>query len=130
MNMTGSNQSLSWVRPKENARFFANLFDSAGANAPRIERDDPLELLPDATMNIHHLGRSEVDLIDGVLDLPANTPVRVASLKLADWFVLSTGQYTLEIGPQLFHVNPDGQLTPFDCAFVGTNITVDRPPPR
>jgi hypothetical protein len=87
-------------------------------------RNEPVELLPNARMNIHHLGEREVDLIDGFLDLPANMPVRVASLHLADWFSLTPGQYILDIGPQLFHANEDGDLTPFDAARAGTNITV------
>lgn len=128
MNTSASNQSLDWLRPKEHARFFAYLYGRDGTIVPRTMRSEPLELLPNVRMNIHHLGKKDVDLIDGVLDLPANTPVRVASLNLADWFSLTPGQYILEIGPQLFHVNQDGDLTPFDLALVGTNITVIRQP--
>ena len=100
MNLAGSNQSLNWVRPKENARFFANLFATNGTNIPGIIRSDPLEALPEAMMNIHHLGQHEVGLIDGVLELPPDTPVRVASLNLFDRFSLAPGKYWLEIGPR------------------------------
>jgi hypothetical protein len=127
-NTSGSNQSLSWVRPKQNARLFVFLYGRDGAIVPMTVRPEPLELLPSARMNIHHLGRKEVGLIDGFLDLPANTPVRVASLNLAEWFSLTPGQYFLEIGPQLFHVKAAGDLTPFDLARVGTNITVVQQP--
>jgi hypothetical protein len=34
----------------------------------------------------------------------------------------------LEIGPQLFHVNAAGDLTAFDLAWVGTNISVVQQP--
>lgn len=128
MNASGSNQSLSWVRPKEHARFVPYLYGVNGTIVPMTIRGEPLELLPNTRMNIHHLGKQDVDLIDGILDLPANTPIRVASLNLADWFSLSPGQYILEIGPQLFHVNEAGDLTPFDAARVGTNITVIEQP--
>jgi len=123
-NTSGSNQSLSWVRPKQNARLSVFLYGRDGTNVPMTVRNEPVELLPNARMNIHHLGEREVDLIDGFLDLPANMPVRVASLHLADWFSLTPGQYILDIGPQLFHANEDGDLTPFDAARAGTNITV------
>ena len=93
MNTSGSNQSLSWVRPKEHARFVPYLYDRNGTIVPMTMMDEPLELLPNARMNIHHLGKQDVDLIDGFLDLPANTLTRVASLNLADWFSLSPGQY-------------------------------------
>jgi hypothetical protein len=79
-------------------------------------------------MNIHHLGKEELDKIDGVVDLPANTPVKVASLNLADWFSLPPGQYILEIGPQLFHINYGGDLMPFDLAWVRTNVGVVQQP--
>jgi len=128
MNTSGSNQSLNWVRPKENARFIPYLYGRNGTNVPMTTRNEPLELLPNARMNIHHLGKREAGLIDGVLDLPANTPVRLASLHLADWFSLSPGQYILDIGPQLFHVNEAGDLVPFDAARVETNITVVQQP--
>jgi hypothetical protein len=47
---------------------------------------------------------------------------------LADWFSVSPGQYILEIGPQLFHINDVGDLMPFDLAWVGTNISVVQQP--
>jgi hypothetical protein len=80
-------------------------------------------------LNIHHLGKNEVEQIGGILSFPTNATARIASLNLDQHFQLPPpGDYRLQVVERLYQIAEDGQLVPFEFPPISTAIKIiDQP---
>jgi hypothetical protein len=85
-NISGTNQPRSWMLPTFDRRFTLRLLDKDGnAVAKREYFQKSGEGLPD-NLDIHHLGKSELTNIDGIIPLTTNMAVQIASINLDEHF--------------------------------------------
>jgi hypothetical protein len=120
---------LTWMLPREEARYSLHLFDQTNHEVARQEwtgkQNQPLT----TNLNIHHLGKNEVAQIDGIIPFQTNSTFRFAALNLDQHFLLPPpGDYHLEVVERLYRIAPDGQLIPVEFPPITTAITiVDQP---
>jgi hypothetical protein len=118
MNDSGTNMNFQWMRPKQQTLYSLRLYDKDGKEIPksysgRASFGGTETALPTATdLNLHHLDTKAIELIDGVLPLVTNAPVRVASFDAMDQYNnLPFGDYHLQIVGRLYKINDTGKLT-------------------
>ena len=123
VNDSGTNMNFLWMRPRKQSIYSLSLHDKDGKEVPKsrsgpaffggTEKASP----PGADLDIHHLDSKAIELIDGVLPLVTNAPVRVASFDAMDQYNnLPFGDYHLQIVGRLYKINDTGKLTLLETA--------------
>jgi hypothetical protein len=128
-NISGTNQSRSWMLPTFDRRFALRLLDKDGkAVAKREYLQKSGEGLPD-NLNLHHLGKNELTNLDGIIPLTTNMAVQLASINLDEHFQMPPpGDYRLEVEERLFQIGDDGHLIPTALPPVMSDLKViDQP---
>ena len=145
-NISGTNQLRNWMLPVFDRRFALRLLDKDGkAVAKREYFQETIEnvLYSDLTikaatnaqqglpdnLDIHHLGKSDLTKIDGIIPLTTNMAVQLASINLDEHFQMPTpGDYRLEVEERLFQISDGGHLIPTTLPPVVADLTViDQP---
>jgi hypothetical protein len=123
VNMSGVNMNFHWMRPKPETLNSLHLFDMDGKEIPksysgRASFGGTETVLPPATeLDLHHLDTKAIALIDGVLPLGTNAPVRVASFDVMDQYNhLPFGGYHLQIAGRLYQIKDSGKLSLLEAA--------------
>lgn len=128
-NISGTNQPRGWMLPTFDRRFALRLLDKDGkAMAKKEYFQKSGEGLPD-NLDIHHLGKSELTNIDGIIPLTTNMAVQLASINLDEHFQMPPpGDYRLEVEERLFQIGDDGHLIPTTLPPVVSDLKViDQP---
>jgi hypothetical protein len=128
-NISGTNQPWSWMLPTFDRRFALRLLDKDGKTMAKREYIQKSgEGLPD-NLDIHHLGKSELTNIDGIIPLTTNMAVQLASINLDEHFQMPPpGDYRLEVEEKLFQIGDDGHLIPTTLPPVMSDLKViDQP---
>ena len=137
MNDSGANMNFQWMRPKQQALYSLHLYDndrkeipksySGRASFGRTETALPTATAPD----LHHLDSKAIELIDGVLPLVTNAPVRVASFDVTDHYNnLPYGNYRLQIVGKLYQIEDTGKLTLLEAAPMTLPLKIVEQPPE
>lgn len=128
-NISGTNQPRGWMLPTFDRRFALRLLDKDGkAMAKKEYFQKSGEGLPD-NLDIHHLGKSELTNIDGIIPLTTNMAVQLASINLDEHFQMPPpGDYRLKVEERLFQIGDDGHLIPTTLPPVVSDLKViDQP---
>ena len=115
--------------PTFDRRFALRLLDKDGkAMAKKEYFQKSGEGLPD-NLDIHHLGKSELTNIDGIIPLTTNMAVQLASINLDEHFQMPPpGDYRLKVEERLFQIGDDGHLIPTTLPPVVSDLKViDQP---
>jgi hypothetical protein len=128
-NISGTNQPRSWMLPTFDRRFVLRLLDKDGKAMPRREYFQKSGERLAANLDIHHLGKNELTNIDGIIPLPTNMAVQLASINLDEHFQMPPpGDYRLEVEARLFQIGDDGHLIPTSLPPVVSDLKViDQP---
>jgi hypothetical protein len=128
-NTSGRNLPGTWMLPKAEGRFLLRLYDSTNQEVAKKEWTQKSGEALATNLNIHHLGKSELEQIDGIIAFRTNSTACTASLNLDEHFQrLPPGDYRLEVILRMFKIATDGRLIPFEFPPLSTPIKIiDQP---
>ncbi|MBA4147429.1 MAG: hypothetical protein H0X66_04885 [Verrucomicrobia bacterium] len=124
-NLSGGDIRRKWVLPREEARFALHLYDKENreiTNASPLKKSgQPLPI----GLNIHRLGKNDLEQIDGVVDFFTNSTLSIATVNLDQYLRLPpTGEYRLRMAPRLLKIEEDGRLVPYEFPPVETTVQI------